>query len=89
MGWVSYSEDIRERALDYAFLHLTNVLAVPEPRPRAPEIVLNPAPSISRAVECACAERRMQEIRDTHILCMAELRPRRSTAGFRAEPTFR
>jgi hypothetical protein len=81
MGWASYFEDNSERALDYALaaqavedrVGRTAAMLPVRPAPSTPPIVLRappkPTPVISAAERC-------RDIRDIHVLCLAELRPK-------------
>ena len=78
MGWASYFESDLEKAHDRAFMAQSfqnpdkRPITTDKSRPAAAPIVIMsappPAPSVSRVERC-------RQIRDVHVLCLAELRP--------------
>jgi hypothetical protein len=80
MGWASYFEHSAEMALDYGlaaqtledrFRQPTPILPV-QPALRAPPIT--PRPPLKPTLVISVVDR-CRDIRDIHVLCLAELRP--------------
>ena len=76
MGWASYFENDLEKAHDRAFMALSFIYSADRPvdsrpPPQPTNIESQPAP----APVVAIAER-WRQMRDVHVLCLAELRPK-------------
>jgi hypothetical protein len=79
MGWASYFESDLEKAHDRAFMAQSfqnpanrPITAAKSPSAAAPITIastLPSAPSVSRVERC-------RQMRDVHVLCLAELRPK-------------
>lgn len=77
MGWASYFESDLEKIQDRAFMAATMPFPANcrkpavQPRPTIPIVLLTPAAPTARA-----GIDRARAMRDIHLLCMLELRPK-------------
>jgi hypothetical protein len=80
MSWVSCAEDNEERAMDSAMAYqlMLDRFQPPKPLPQPPSrpIVFKVSPQIDPAAEAARVSNRAREMRDMHVLCLSEMRPK-------------
>lgn len=86
MGWASYYENIIEKAVDYALLACPAAAGCCQSAPiEAAPCVASPlifVPAPLKAPKIVSVAERYRNLRDLHVLCLSELRPKASEGAY-------